>query len=279
MADAARPKKTPTQDGSLKYRPLPRWIPATLYRPGLRAIRAATDRGWFGRTPLESHVVVCGFPRAGTTLLQLMIQASVDGIRTFHRERWALDVGRHAIRNHRLMLSKKPDDQFKVDAIRDFYSTRPATPQFLLTLRDPRSVLTSRLATSEPHVSPERFRRLVAQTLTLRDDPDVCVVRYEDNVADPNRIERQLTDLIGWQVSRPFAEFHRNVSSDFDTTALNGVRKADAANAQRWRQPQFAEELRTLVMQTLPELPDRLIELGYETDDAWASDLTRRRAA
>src|SRR5438045_94468 len=40
----------------------------------------AIDNGWIGLRPLRTHVVVCGFPRSGSTLLQLMIETSVADV-------------------------------------------------------------------------------------------------------------------------------------------------------------------------------------------------------
>jgi hypothetical protein len=47
--------------------------------------RKTVDAGLPGLTPLQKHVVVCGFPRTGSTLLQLMVEACVEDVLTFHR--------------------------------------------------------------------------------------------------------------------------------------------------------------------------------------------------
>ena len=61
----------------------------------------AIDKGWFGLNPLQTHVVVCGFPRSGSTPLLLIIETCVSKVKTFGQERPAL--GWHVqneFRNH-----------------------------------------------------------------------------------------------------------------------------------------------------------------------------------
>ena len=111
---------------------------------GAAARLMLVDWGWFGCTPLERHVVICGFPRSGSTLLALMIRCCVAHACTYDREVPALRAARTAKRNHRFMVTKRPKDIFDVDAIRAYYRNKRAKPLFILTVRDPRSVLTSR---------------------------------------------------------------------------------------------------------------------------------------
>jgi hypothetical protein len=54
---------------------------------------------------------------------------------------WA---ARDANRNHRFMLTKLPSDIEQIPAIRQHYATHPGEPVFVLMIRDPRDVLTSK---------------------------------------------------------------------------------------------------------------------------------------
>src|SRR4051794_35225986 len=67
-----------------------------------RLILRTIDRGWLGLNPLVRHIVICGFPRSGSTLMLLIAETCVADAKTFGgQERKALgyDV-QHAFRNH-----------------------------------------------------------------------------------------------------------------------------------------------------------------------------------
>src|SRR5687767_14328183 len=86
----------------VKFAPLRKWV--------RHCILDLIDRGNLGLRPLETHVVICGFPRSGSTLLLLMAEACFARAKTFHRERSALSAARTVWRNHSLMITKNPND-------------------------------------------------------------------------------------------------------------------------------------------------------------------------
>ena len=85
----------PPRPSFLKNRPeVPKLL--TPLRRRLRdAYVAASDRGWLGLVPVKTHVVICGFPRSGTTLLQLMVETSTPRAKAFGNERSGLSVARY----------------------------------------------------------------------------------------------------------------------------------------------------------------------------------------
>lgn len=258
-----------------------RKFPRLLFQPLMQSAVALTDRGWFGRTPLKTHVVMCGFQRSGTTLLQLMIETSVRDLRVFGRERYALDAARFAQRNHAYMLTKRPTDIFLVDRIRELYEQRSADVRFVMVMRDPRAVLTS-IHQSYPDrysVSVDRWRAVYEHWTWAAQFEDVTIVRYRDLLTRPERVQQQLSEFVGWTVDRSFESFHMSVPQGFNTRALNGVRPIDRRNLNRWRDDAHRDRMRSLLLDTMPELPQRLIELGYETDDAWVHNYVSRAAA
>jgi hypothetical protein len=241
-----------------------------------RHILAAIDRGWFGTTPLRTHVVMCGFPRSGTTLLQLMVETAYPSARTFHRERAALAAvqntwpGRHA-----LMITKRPDDIFWLDEIRARYRGRRPKPAFVISVRDPRAVLTSRHVKKPGYCVPAAKWRATYQHIqyNLQFD-DVTVVEYRDLVERPQEVQQQLASFIESEPEAPFDQYLASVPTDFDTTALNGVRPLDRTRLDRWRDPKHRGRIQELLRE-LPELPDRLIEMGYERDTSWTREYLR----
>lgn len=165
--------------------------------------------------------------------------------------------------------------------LRNLYANRRANVKFVLLTRDPRAVLTSfhHSRPDEYYVPAERWRGIYSYWEWASSAEDVTTVRYEDLITKPLETQSQLSDFIGWEVHHPFADFHNAVPDGFDTRALNGVRQLDPQNINRWSEPQYAGKLTRLLTSELPELPQRLMELGYESDRQWAEEYLRRSAA
>lgn len=264
-----RPAAPPEHIGKMRAS---RQFPKCLFAPARQLFVALTERGWFGGRRLQRHVVLCGFPRSGSTLLQLMIEACVADVCTFGRERRALEMAKTALCSKSYMLTKRPSDIFLIEELQRFYANRQADVKFVVTLRDPRAVLTSKHAKISPteyYVSAERMRAMYAHWKWAQTLPDVITVRYEDLVTDPAEVERVLTKTLGWQTVRPFGEYQRAVPTGFDTAALNGLRPLERANINRWREPKHVERMTQLLDGEMPDLPDMLIDLGYEWDYEW----------
>lgn len=239
-----------------------------------RLVRAATDRGWLGRTPLEGHVVVCGFPRAGTTLLDLLVRHCVADVWGWHEEVPALTAALDAHRNHRWMCTKDPRDVHRLDAVRDHYATRRGELRALVLVRDPRDVLTSTHAGYPPsrgyYCETSRWRAVWQAVTSVEDDPDVAIVRYEDLVQHPDAVQARLTAWLGWEVVRPFASFPRAVTTagtrlDAMTRgALGGLRPLDERGIGRWQRPEHADRLAGC-RAAIPELDEAIARWGADT--------------
>jgi hypothetical protein len=228
----------------------------------------AVDRGWLGLQPLRAHAVILGFPRAGTTLLQAMVTACVDDVRTWRDERRALVEARSALRNHPYMMTKCPYDLFIIDEIRAFYARRAARVVFILLARDPRGVLTSRHFSKEGYyVEPAYWRATYEYWRYAVNARDVVSLRYEDLVRDPNGVQATLAREVGWGSRAEFSEFSAHLPPGFDARAMNGLRSVETETREKWRGE--SERIRELLARDLPELPEVLIEMGYEKDKAW----------
>ncbi len=103
---------------------------------------------------------------------------------------------------------------------------------------------------------------------------DVMTVEYEDLIRHPADVQHRLTEFIGWHVRLPFDQFHTAASPDFrggcnpNTSPLNGVRPLDPTRLKSWREDRHRERIRQ-ILQEFPELPEYLIEMGYEPDESW----------
>ena len=227
------------------------------------------DTGWFGLTRLELHVVICGFPRSGTTLLQMALQYAHPQARGFRGETEGWRAASYCRRNHRVLISKVPSDLFELDRLRAFYAGRSARLRVLAMVRDPRDQLTSRHTLNPLHLETCRTWRRFYQAFTeQRDQDDVQVVKYEDLVRDAASVQGQIEGFLGLSPGRRFDRFHTADWSGFDQFALNGLRPIDAAGVGRWREPQHAPRI-SAALRELPELPQALVDLGYESGDTW----------
>ncbi len=250
--------------GAKNFRRLDRWV--------RRLTLNITDRGLLGRTPLETHVVICGFARSGSSLLQSMIRTCVDDARSFSTETAALVAAQRAARNQRFLVTKAPNDLDRIQRIRAHYAPRTASAHFLITVRDPRDVLTSAdprtgsdFAYRNPLVWEQKARRIIA----LGKDSDVTVVRYEDLVTEADTVQATLAERIGWSTNQPFSTWVGPggeggvAAGSFIDKAMGGPRPPDAARIGRWRQPEYAERMDE-IREAIPALPDYIRDLGYD---------------
>jgi len=256
---------------------------------GLRtAVRQAAlsvlDRGVLGGCALQTHVVICGFPRSGSTLLLLIAEACYRNVRTYRQEKAALNAARELRRAHPVMITKRPSDLFQADEIRRFYEPLRTRPRFVLTMRDPRAVLTSKYSgkalsntTRGPDgyvMSVDVWREWFAHFNYVKSGHDAIVVEFADLVTRPAMVQAQFVKLTGSTPAIPFDQFATAIPADFETKALNGVREFDAGSINRWRHPKYHDRI-AQILEEMPELPRLLIELGYEQDETWADAYDR----
>ena len=155
-------------------------------------------------------------------------------------------------------------------------STRKANVQFVLTMRDPRAVLTSfhaRFGEGHYYVSPERWQNTYEHFKYAAQFDDAIVMKYEELINNPASIQTRLTNLVGWHVHLPFDQFHDHASSKFKGQALNKLRPLDKTTIDKWKQNKHQDRIRTLLKE-IPQLPDILIETEYEMDKNWTNDYT-----
>jgi len=260
------------------------FVARTLRRLAL-LVCSIPDTGWFGLTPLRTHVLICGCPRSGSTMLQLMMEAALPRARRFSREiRW-WRAATSRLRNHEIMITKRPRDIFDLDRARAFYRERRAQLRAIITIRDPRDVLTSshpRSIRRRPyHSTVDGWRKLYPYLMRYLQDPDALIVRYEDLVSELDAVEARIEAFVGERIEHSFSEFYKVVPRDFDTRALNGVRPVDRRTVGRWQMAEHKVRIEE-ILREVPDFPRQLVDLGYENDYDWISRWRRgdlRRAA
>ena len=248
------------------FKRLRRRVMARVYR--------VADSGWFGLTRLEQHVLICGFPASGTTLLQLMVENGLPQARRFGREVGGWRAATYCWRNHPVVISKVPHDIFRLAPLRNFYAGRAADLRVVLTLRDPRDLLTARRrragGTVDYCLTSGQWRQYWRAFAGHRHDAGTMVVRYEDLVVDPAGEQARVEAFVGRPMVTPFADVLTVDRPDFDPTTLCGLRPVETSRVARWAADEHRERVGRLLAE-LPELTDVLVRLGYEPDAGWAT--------
>ena len=267
----------PPRPNFIEDPPIPRKRFLSPVRRRIKQLMFTTiDKGWFGLQPLRSHIVICGFPR------RIDVAAVAGGDMRVRRpdlcyQASALGATRYALRNHPFMITKDPNDVFFLDEIRAFYATHQADVRFILTVRDPRAVLTSvhGISTDQPadyYIPTARWPAYYAHVRYAQQFDGVLTLEYRNLICHPAEVQRRLTEFIGWHVHMPFDQFHTAASPDFrDFGALNGLRPLDPTRLDSWRQEKHRDRIRQ-ILQEIPEMPEYLIEMGYESDSRWVRD-------
>ena len=213
------------------------------------------------------HVVGC--PRSGTTLMSELLRHAYEfPEQTLHEQSLFKPIDSVSYP----YLSKKPSDTVRlgkvIQADQDLY--------VIAMVRDPRSVVTSKhwSSTAEKYfVGFSRWRETIEAVNSLRPKHRCLVVRYEDLINDPEGVQRTL------ELKLRFLK-RRNSFSSFATearyvpqhsiAAMKGVRDFESSRIAAWQEhlPRLRSELNAN-----PDLPQWLIETGYETDSSWVKRL------
>ena len=257
-------------------------LPKRIIRGVMSAVACFPDTGLFGLTPLKKHVLICGYPRSGSTMLQLMLQHAYPRARRFGQERRGHLAATTTFRNHEILISKDPSDIRRLHRLINHYAARKAVLKPILLIRDPRDVLTSHHAhfPDRPYFFDTAKFDVYDRCLQAHEkSPGVLVVKYEDLVLEVATSQQLIEEFVGEPVQGTLEQFHANVPSGFRRElTLNGVRPVDTKSIGRWRNPKHEGRIRQ-VLADLPGFGERLIQLGYERDESWIADYRRRSAA
>ena len=211
------------------------------------------------------HIV--GPQRSGTTLMQVLFGTcfDIDGVTTQEQR-----LCRRGPAGERVLMTKRPGDEVLAPLL------LPLDPHlwFVFMLRDPRDVVVSEHG-REPgkywsnlrvwHQSMDIYRK-------LKDHPRFVVVRYEDLVATPDDVQRELTRRMPFlRIMVPFSQYHTHVSqaaaqSGQFNRAMRGIRPVTTESIGAWR-AHLPRVKRQLKMHG--GITSDLITMGYEPDNSW----------
>jgi protein-tyrosine sulfotransferase len=118
----------------------------------------------------------------------------------------------------------------------------------------------------------DRWEDAILTGLRLRSDPRYTELKYEDLIGDPEASLRRIFEFIGEDYDPCVLEFHRQKSPSRDLRRFphnpRAVEPLSNGSIQRWRAELTLEQRIALLDRVGPLLS----ELGYASDDSWATD-------
>lgn len=134
-------------------------------------------------------------------------------------------------------------------------------------MRDPRDVLVSRHFL-KPHkywVQPKRWIAAAEIAESLQEKDRVLLVKYEDLLSRPKKVQRQIAGAFGLEVGTPFDECHKHFDKEDVTNIsnMNGARPFDSSRIGNWKNDPSKERYINGKLKQHPELIEYMKKFGY----------------
>jgi len=182
------------------------------------------------------HIVVCGIPRSGTTLLYQMIRHCTTA-RTWPREMSALTPEVINAKGNPV-VSKTPRDLLVSKRIQRIYKNI----HFIATWRDPREVLASKLH-GRYWVEPEDYLICYNEIEKNRNNEKFTIIKFIELIENPEKIE-EITRRHGITILHPFREYYKYAPKD---EFLGMARPLDRTTLKKWQKPENIERIRKIL--------------------------------
>jgi len=245
---------------------------------------------FFGR---YSHLVVCGYPRSGTSLLYNMLSSTVAGSMKFTSfENYFI----HSLHKLGDIATKAPLDVLHIDYL-DQLNIHNKKIFLLVVIRDIRDIITSR----HPIYPDEYFIgydhsywpqnkdftewsydapgviEIASHIRKSLNRPDAFLVRYEDLVDSPDDLQKSIQQKFDIHFNRKFSDYHLTQEKHAykyegrfkpkdESLVMEGSRVKNKGT--RWNKSEHKDRIKNQ-FERCPELFDLLIEYGYEKDSSW----------
>lgn len=244
---------------------------------------------------MDRHLLIAGQGRSGSTLFYNMLRHTLMDFQLFDLEVPAAKV----IHLDGNTCTKRPYDIFNVPAILKAAQGRK-TVDLIVTLRDPRDILTSRHrrvpddyfyaadhayflpSNGAPTFTAPGFLQVQKAIMEIARSglfpQGVFYLKYEDLVQDPAGVQAMLGQQLGLTYAGRFEDFHQQDISASFAHALNGVRTLDKGRQRKWADPEHRARIIDQFTR-FPVLHDIVQGLGYEPDRTWYDALTAETAS
>ena len=184
---------------------------------------------------LRKRIYIMGCGRSGTTLLLSMMRCFADTFVLIDPKRGGEDV----VARFGMLDAPEPIHVIKRDSIAyRFAGLIPDCIEILYVIRHPLDILASDLKLNqlwERYIKPDRWRPEMSALRELIERRPILVVRYEDLVADPDRVQSVIGSRFGLRASVPFSRFHEAFDpGEIISQTMNGIRAPSMASIGRW---------------------------------------------
>lgn len=150
----------------------------------------------------------------------------------------------------------------------------------VFVIRDPRNVIVSKHpATNEYLVDFGAWYVNYKKCLHLSSVVNINVVRFEDILSNPSKVQESISSFLGLPVlndfnccykCKPSVELSRVGDLVFEMGGLRSL----GPQKQNWKLEVNKDRIVQQLIQ-FPEIIQMVVELGYEEDYCWVDDLTR----
>lgn len=241
----------------------------------------------------QKQIIVCGYPRGGTSLFYNMLSTTIsDNYRFTEFEEYYI----YHIHKLGSIATKAPLDIFHIKFLEDLNIHGKVASVFVI-LRDIREVLTSR----HPFLPREYFigfdnswwpqdkefkswkydapgvieiSREIKQILGKE---NIMAIRYEELMLNADAVQEKISDEFNMSFDYPFSKYYER--SDKLAYSYNGkYQPVDSSlvlegkpvkiKKPRWMAPEHKERI-VDQFTNCPELFDILIDQGYEANNTW----------
>lgn len=249
----------------------------------------------------QKQIVVCGYPRGGTSLFYNLLSATIrDKYRFTKFEKYYI----HHIHKLGNIATKAPLDIFHLSML-DKLNIHSKSVYIFIIIRDIREVLTSRhpFLPGEYFIGYDHswwpqdkdFKRwkydapgvieISAEIKNSLEIDNVMCIRYEDLISNPDSVQNSITEKTGIQFDLPFNRYYERTNKIAysykgkykavdNSLVLEG--KPIKTKEPRWMRLEYKERI-IEQFTSCPELFNVLISQGYEADNAWYNRLVRNQ--
>jgi len=213
------------------------------------------------------HIVGCS-PRSGTTLIHELITTCFD-IKLFYKHEKS--IFRTDRIDKGIICSKHPNEIFYLKWLLKFDSSL----NIIYMLRDPRDVISSSHKNSKNRyfIDFNTWSEYEELRPALESHPRFFVIRYEELVSEPTKIQRDLIAKFPFLKQKiSFNEYHLHAKSSSDSiAALNGLRPISKSSIGMWKKnmPRIKQQCIKY-----PSISNKLIKSGYENNNNWLKSIT-----
>lgn len=214
-------------------------------------------------------VFISGFPRAGTTMLCLMMNYfNACDVRS-KEETHPVCMAEFLGNSKKYVVIKQPFGCYE-----DFpppYSYESLISKYeykiISLVRDPRDVAVSIhvLDPSRYWVSLEIIIRNCEEYLKHQGNPNVLFVRYEELVTNTESELDRISDFLGCTYRPNWVDWYKLDDAKLEKNISIGIpRKIDADGVGKYKKPEHVERMKSIMT---PELQEYIKKLGYSVEE------------